>query len=353
LEEKSMDTVGLVDVHHGQGHRPLGIGHRLPDLHVVDARDGHDVALGGLGHLHALEALVAVEHGHLGDLRRLVAMDDGHAIVLADLAVDHASDDEAAHVVVPVQGGGAKLEPQVGVEAGRWNGGDQGVEEGGEGLGVVVEAKLGDALARVGVEHGELELVFRRVEIDEEVVDLVEHLGSARVLAVDLVDDDHGGESRLQRLLEHEARLGQGAFRRVHEEEHPVHESEGAFHLAPEVGVAGRVHDIDLHVLVVDGRVLRHDRDALLALEVDGIHDPLHHVLVGAEDARLPQHGVDEGRLAVVDVGDDGDVPYVFTLFHVSTVARIFRMAQCVDLARSRRAGHNGRLPPLRGGALT
>ena len=326
---------------------------RLPDLHVVDARDGHDVALGGLGHLHALEPLVAVEHGHLGDLRRPVAMDDGHAIVLADLAVDHAPDDEPAHVVVPVQRRGAKLEPHVGIEAGRRNGGDQGVEEGGEGLGVVVEAKLGDALARVGVEHGELELVFRRVEVDEEIVDLVEHLGSARVLAVDLVDDHHGGESRLQRLLEHEARLGQGTFRRVHEQEHAVHQGQGALHLAAEVGVAGRVHDVDLHVLVVDGRVLRHDRDALLALEVDGIHDPLGHVLVGAEDARLPQHGVHEGRLAVVDVRDDGDVPDVFALIHVSTVARIFRIAQCVDLARSGRAGHNGRLPPLRGGALT
>ena len=31
-------------------------------------------------------------------------------------------------------------------------------------------------------------------------------------------------------------------------------------------------------------------------------------VLVGAERPRLPQHGVDQRRLAVVDVGDDRDV---------------------------------------------
>ena len=31
-------------------------------------------------------------------------------------------------------------------------------------------------------------------------------------------------------------------------------------------------------------------------------------LLVGAEDAALAQHGVDERGLAVVDVGDDGDV---------------------------------------------
>jgi hypothetical protein len=52
----------------------------------------------------------------------------------------------------------------------------------------------------------------------------------------------------------------------------------------------------------VDGRVLGHDRDALLALQVDRVHDPLRHVLVGAEDAGLPEHGVDQGGLAVVDV---------------------------------------------------
>ena len=31
-------------------------------------------------------------------------------------------------------------------------------------------------------------------------------------------------------------------------------------------------------------------------------------LLVGAEDAALVQHGVDQRGLAVVDVGDDGDV---------------------------------------------
>ena len=197
------------------------------------------------------------------------------------------------------------------------------LEEGGERLALVRQRQLGDPLAGVGIEHGEVELILGGVEVDEEVVDLVEHLGGARVLAVDLVDDDHRGELGLQRLLQHEARLGQGALGGVDEEQHAVHQREGALHLAAEVGVAGRVHDVDLHVLVVDGRVLRHDRDALLALEVDRVHDPLGHVLVGAEDARLPQHGVHEGGLAVVDVGDDGDVTDVRSLLsHPPTVAR-------------------------------
>ena len=48
--------------------------------------------------------------------------------------------------------------------------------------------------------------------------------------------------------------------------------------------------------------------DAALALEIVRIHHPLGDALVVAERARLLQEPVDERRLAVVDVGDDGDV---------------------------------------------
>ena len=61
-------------------------------------------------------------------------------------------------------------------------------------------------------------------------------------------------------------------------------------------------------VAVVDGGVLGQDRDAALALEVVVVHGALGDALVGAERAALAEHRVDEGGLAVVDVGDDGDV---------------------------------------------
>ena len=60
--------------------------------------------------------------------------------------------------------------------------------------------------------------------------------------------------------------------------------------------------------LVVDGGVLGQDGDAALALEVVAVHRALGDALVGAEGAALVQQGVDQRGLAVVDVGDDGDV---------------------------------------------
>ena len=62
---------------------------------------------------------------------------------------------------------------------------------------------------------------------------------------------------------------------------------------------------------MLDRRLLGEDRDALLALEVAGIHDPVDDDLVRAEHAGLAEHRVDERGLAVVDVGDDGDVAQV------------------------------------------
>src|SRR5205814_6369686 len=55
------------------------------------------------------------------------------------------------------------------------------------------------------------------------------------------------------------------------------------------------------------------DRDALLPLQVHGVEHALGHVLVGPERAGLPEHGVDQRGLAVVDVGHDGDVAQVLT----------------------------------------
>src|SRR2546425_9755210 len=77
--------------------------------------------------------------------------------------------------------------------------------------------------------------------------------------------------------------------------------------------MAGRVDDVDLDAVVANRRVLGEDRDALLSLEHVRIHDQLTYLLVGGEDVRLLQKGVDERGLAMIDVRDDGHVPQIGT----------------------------------------
>ena len=111
-------------------------------------------------------------------------------------------------------------------------------------------------------------------------------------------------------------------FRRIHDQQHAVDHVHDALDLTAEVGVSRSIHNVNVGVLVLEGGVLGADRDALLLFQVHGIHQALDLglSLVGAEGSGLLQKAVDEGGLAVVDVGDDRDISDVL---------------------------HNGRFPPV------
>ena len=151
-------------------------------------------------------------------------------------------------------------------------------------------------------------MVLGGVEIDEEIVDFVQDLLGPRVTAVDLVDHHDGRQFRLQRLAQDIASLRQGALTRIDQQQHTVHQLQGALHLAAKIAVAGRVHNVDARAVIGDGGVLGQDRDAAFALEIIGVHHPLHHGFALPENAALPEHGVHQRGLAVVHMRDDGDV---------------------------------------------
>ncbi len=187
------------------------------------------------------------------------------------------------------------------------------VEERCQVVSELVGRKPGSTRARVRVDDRELDLGLGRVEVEEELVDLVHDLLAARVRAVDLVDDENHGQPELERLAQHEPRLRQRTFGGIDEQQDSVDHRQSALDLAAEVGVSGGVDDVDLDLAALNRRVLGEDRDPLLALEVGRVHDALADVLVLAERAGLPEHRVDEGCLAVVDVRDDRDVSEVVT----------------------------------------
>jgi len=68
------------------------------------------------------------------------------------------------------------------------------------------------------------------------------------------------------------------------------------------------VHNIDFCAGIEHGRVLGKNRDAALAFQIVRVHDALGDGLVVAERAALAEHGVNQRGLAVIHVGDDGDV---------------------------------------------
>src|SRR5690606_29498205 len=129
------------------------------------------------------------------------------------------------------------------------------------------------------VEDGELDLFVSCAEIDEKVVDLVDHLFMPSVLAVHLVDDGDGRQLELECLTQDKTRLGEAALGRVDEEYDTVHHLENAFDLAAEIRVAGGIDDVDLVIAVSDRGVLGHDRDPSFTFEIHRIHYALDDLL--------------------------------------------------------------------------
>ena len=170
--------------------------------------------------------------------------------------------------------------------------------------------EVGDrpAGAARGVERREIELLVAGVERGEEVEDLVMHLVDARIRAIDLVDDDDGAQSLAERLADDEFGLRHRPFGGIDQHHDAIDHAEDALDLAAEIGMAGRVDDVDARPLPLHRGAFGEDGDAALALQVVGVDRPLHHLLIGAKRAALAQQLVDQRGLAVVDMRDDGDV---------------------------------------------
>jgi len=178
----------------------------------------------------------------------------------------------------------------------------------------------------VGIDHVEIGLLVAGAQFEKEVKGTVQRVVGVRAPSVYLVDHHDDAVVHGQRLLQDETRLGHGPLGGVHQEQHAVHHVEHPLDLATEIGVAGGVHDVDLDLLPGsgvkdgDGGVLGQDGNPALALQGVRVEHALNHLLVLAKDARLLEHAIHQGGLAVVDVSDNGQVAEVVTcLEHLLT----------------------------------
>ena len=166
----------------------------------------------------------------------------------------------------------------------------------------------GDTVAADGVEQRKFQLILRCIQVDQQVINLIQHSVRSGIRAVDLVDHNDNFQTGVQGLVEYEAGLGQRAFTGIHQQNGAVGHGQGAFNLPAEIGMPRGIDDIDAHILPHHRAVLGGNGDSALALEIHGVHQPLVHVLVGAKESALMKHGVHQGGFAMVDMGDDGDV---------------------------------------------
>ena len=163
------------------------------------------------------------------------------------------------------------------------------------------------ALAGLG---GDFQRIMR-VEPDH-VLDLLAHPVGLRRRQVDLVQDRHHLVIVVERLIDIGERLRLDALRGVDHEQRPFAGGQRTVHLIGEIHMARRVDQVQLVELPVLGAIveahgLRLDGDAALPLDIHGIEHLLLHLPRRKPAAELDQ-AVCQRRLAVVDMGDDGEV---------------------------------------------
>ena len=149
-----------------------------------------------------------------------------------------------------------------------------------------------------------VDLLLGSVKIEQKLEHLVYDFLIAGVGTVGLVDNDDDLVTKLQSLLEDESRLRHCSFEGIYQQKNAVYHLEDTLYLAGEVSVAGGVDDIDFYAVVHAGSVLRKNCDSALALNGVVIHYTVAYYLILAECAALLEHFVDQGSLAVVNVGD-------------------------------------------------
>ena len=166
----------------------------------------------------------------------------------------------------------------------------------------------GEPVLRARVNDREIELLVVRLQLDEEIENHVEHLVRARVFAIDFIDHDDRFHLVLKRLAQNETRLRLRSIVRVHHEQNAIHHLHDALDFAAKIRVTRRVDDVHAIAVPLESGVLGPNGDPFFALQIHRIHHSLLDLLIGAEGAGLAQELVDERGLAVVDVGNDGNV---------------------------------------------
>ena len=104
-----------------------------------------------------------------------------------------------------------------------------------------------------------------------------------RIRAVDFVNNHNGRKPCLERFAKHVTGLRKRAFTGIDQQHHSINHLQRPLHLTTEIAVPGRIHDIDLHALIENRRVLGQNGDAALAFQFIRIHNAFHHGFIGAE----------------------------------------------------------------------
>src|SRR4030043_1231046 len=135
----------------------------------------------------------------------------------------------------------------------------------------------------VGVDDRKFKLFLCGVEVNKEIVDFVQNLLNPCISAVYFINDQDRRKIKLKGLFQNESCLGQRALRGIDEEQHAIHHLQRPFHFSTEISMPWGIDDIDLDSLIFNRRILCHDGNAPLPLQVNIVHHSFLNLFVQTE----------------------------------------------------------------------
>jgi hypothetical protein len=174
------------------------------------------------------------------------------------------------------------------------------------------EVELGRAERHEG--HGAGAEVARRAHRHERrgqpLGDRPQHGVLPRADAVDLVDEDHGGDAQPLQGAHEDARLRLHALDRGDHQHRAVEHAERTLHLGDEIGVAGRVDQVDGDIADDERRHRGLDGDAAPAFDVEdvGVAGAGVDAADLVDDARGVEQALRQAGLTGVDMGQYPEV---------------------------------------------
>ena len=79
------------------------------------------------------------------------------------------------------------------------------------------------------------------------------------------------------------------------------------------------IDNVDLDAAVGHRSVFGHDGNTFLAFEIDIVHHPFLDDFITPKNAALPEHGIHEGGLPVVHMGNHGNITNGVYRLHIVT----------------------------------
>ena len=190
----------LVDLDDRQRFRIVQRAETLTDGDAGNTGNRDDVTHRSLGRVFALQTVERKQLRYLDRHQRTVDLRQIHLLANLERAVEHAPDGQTTEIIRVVQIRHQNLQVAISRARGRRDRLKDQLKQRLEVRARNREVHRRRTSLAVGIDHREVQNRVIRIQIDEQVIDLIQHFLATCVRAVDLIDNDDRGQLCFKRL---------------------------------------------------------------------------------------------------------------------------------------------------------